>query len=157
MIEKNAPIAYLGAEVFLSSLIVVAPVWFAWICSKMISKYFHLSEDYSYKAAIAKAYMGFKDQAAGLDPIFEERLFAAAITQLDANPLRFFESGSHPGSPIQDLLQQPFMQAALENPTVKEAFLGWFRRVFRSNFYVPKIEISLNSEGANVEKAKAVI
>lgn len=127
--------------VLLSILSIGAPVWLAWMASKMVSKYFYLSEDYAYKAATAAAYMGFKEQAEGLDPILGERLFAAAITQLDANPLRLFDSTNHAGSPLNDLMQQPFMQSVLENAKFKEELLGWFNRVFKTNFYVPNLGV----------------
>ena len=152
--DKGDIISALGIELLLSTLSVAAPVWLAWMSSKMISRYFHLSEDYAYKAAIATAYMGFKDQAKNRDPIFEERLFAAAITQLDSNPLRFFNSESHPSSPLQDLLQQPFMQSALNNPTFKTEFIGWINRVFKTNFYVPNIDFSSKSQASPEAKEK---
>jgi len=109
-------------------------IWGAWICTKMITKYFNLAGDYSYKAAISKGYIGFKEQTKGLDTIFQERLLAAAITQLDANPLRLIESSGQPGSPIQDLLQQPFMQDALENDNFKKSVTDWLITKFKNPF-----------------------
>lgn len=127
-----------GTELVLSILSLGAPIWVAWMSSTMISKYFHLAEDYSYKAALAKAYVGFRDEAKGLDRIFQERLFASAITQLDANPVRFMDkSYSHPGSPLQDLLQQPFMQSLLKDKTIRERIANWFEVRFKTPFPLP--------------------
>jgi len=99
------------------------------MATRMIMRNFSLSADYSYKAALAKAYVGFRDEAKSLDPIFRERLFAAAITQLDANPVRLIDA-AHPGSPLQDLLQQPFMQQAMLDPAVKIGLLNWLKARF---------------------------
>lgn len=129
-------ISALAANVFLALLGVGAPIWLAWMSTKMISKNFALTEDYAYKASLAKAYVGFRQEAKGLDPLFEQRLFAAAITQLDANPVRFIDS-AHPGSPLQDLLQQPFMQEFLENPTIKQQLVDWLKLRFRAKVTMP--------------------
>jgi hypothetical protein len=61
--------------------------------------------------------------------IFEQRLFAAAITQLDANPVRFLNS-EHPGSPLQDLLQQPFMRDIMKDDSFKQHLVDWFKQKF---------------------------
>ncbi len=130
-----------------------APIWLAWLSTGMISKYFQISEDYAYKASLATAYVGFKKEAKGLDPIFEQRLFAAAITQLDANPLRFFEDSSHPGSPIQDLLQQPFMRSAMKsNLGFKDSFSNWMNERFKTNFHVQKMDL-LNATSTTTKEA----
>lgn len=142
LIGKNELLDVIGIEIILLISSIAPFVWGAWLCTKMISKYFHLAEDYSYKAAISQAYVGFKEQANNLDPIFQERLFAAAITQLDSNPLRFFESSAQPGSPLQDLLQQPFIQDALQDNNFKEGITGWLRKVFKTRFYLPNSSIS---------------
>ncbi len=141
LIEKDKVLEAIVAQILFFIMGVGAPVWLAWMATRMMSKYFQLSEDYSYKASLAKAYIGFKEQADGLDPIFEERLFAAAITQLDANPLRFFEESSHPGSPIQDLLQQPFMIAALKKDGFRSSISQWMNDRFKTSFYVDRTDI----------------
>jgi len=141
LIANDKVLEAIAAQVLFFLMGVAAPLWLAWMATKMISKYFQLSEDYSYKASLAKAYIGFKEQADGLDPIFEERLFAAAITQLDANPLRFFEESSHSGSPIQDLLQQPFMIAALKKDSFRSSISKWMNNRFKTNFHVERTDI----------------
>ena len=126
----------LVAQLVLTILGVGAPVWLAWISTKMISKTLAISEDYSYKAALAQAYVGFRDEAKGLDPLLEQRLFAAAVTQLDANPVRFLDA-QHPSSPLQELLQQPFMQNVLESATIKQHLIDWFNARFKLRLVVP--------------------
>ena len=145
LVAQNQPLSALGTDIMLSFLTIAAPVWFAWFSARMISRYFHLAEDYSYKAALAKAYMGFKEQAKDLDPIFQERLFAAAITQLDCNPMRF-DDDSHPVSPLQDLLQQSFMHEALKNKGFKSSFLEWMNKIFKKNSYTRNIELSIKDD-----------
>ncbi len=49
---------------------------------------------------MAKAYEGYRKEAARIDPQFEARLFGSALTRLDEAPLRLVEIGSH-GSPGQ--------------------------------------------------------
>ena len=108
---------------------LAAPVWLAWMSTRMISSNFAVTEDYAYKASLAQSYVGFRDEAKGLDPLLEQRLFAAAITQLDANPVRFINS-EHPGSPLQDLLQQPFMNKLMEDDSLKQKLIDWLKDRF---------------------------
>lgn len=120
----------LMANLFLAVLGVSAPLWLAWMSTRMISKNFAITEDYAYKASLAQAYVGFKKEALGLDALFEQRLFAAAVTQLDANPVRFVHD-SHPGSPLQDLLQQPFMQDMMKTDSIRAQLLEWLKSRFQ--------------------------
>lgn len=131
LLRSKPELSVLYANVVLALLGVGAPVWLAWMSTQMISKNFALAEDYAYKASLAKAYVGFRTEAKNLDPIFEQRLFAAAITQLDANPVRFL-SAAHPGSPLQDLLQQQFMQDYLQDATIREKMVEWIKKTFRA-------------------------
>jgi len=138
----------IAAQFLLTIFGVGAPVWLAWMSTRMISKNFALTEDYAYKASLAQAYVGFRKEAKGLDPLLEQRLFAAAITQLDANPVRFLDA-SHPGSPLQDLLQQPFMRDLLQDPSVKQKFVEWLKSRFNAKLSVP------DSASANVTPISA--
>lgn len=63
-------------------------MWFAWLATKQIGQRFHLAEDYAFKASVAKAYEGYRKEAARIDPEFEARLFGSALTRLDEAPLR---------------------------------------------------------------------
>jgi chemotaxis protein CheY-P-specific phosphatase CheC len=79
-----------------------APVWLAWLATKQITQRFKLAEDYAFKAAIAKAYEGYRKEAVTLDPKFAETLFESAMKRFDEHPLRFVDK-TNPGSPLADL------------------------------------------------------
>lgn len=87
----------------LSLVSVAAPVWFAWIATKQIGQRFRLSEDYAFKASVAKAYEGYRREAARVDPVFASRLFGSALNRIEEAPLRFVENETH-GSPLHELL-----------------------------------------------------
>lgn len=87
----------------LSFLSVGAPLWFAWVATKQIGQRFRLAEDYGYKASIAKAYEGYRREAAKLDPAFEARLFGSSLSRLEEAPLRLVET-NFAGSPLHELL-----------------------------------------------------
>lgn len=99
-------------DLLLSLLSVGAPVWFAWISTKQIGQRFRLAEDYGYKAAISKAYEGYRREAAMLDPAFQARLFATALTRLDEIPLRLVETETH-GSPWHEFASSDLVRQAI--------------------------------------------
>jgi hypothetical protein len=88
---------------FLSALSLGAPLWFAWLATKQIGQRFRLSEDYAFKALVAKAYEGYRKEAARIDPEFEKRLFDTALKRVEEPPLRLVEDHNH-GSPWNELL-----------------------------------------------------
>ena len=100
------------SNVVLSILGVCAPLWFAWLATKQIGQRFRLSEDYAFKSSVAKAYEGYRKEAAVLDPEFQATLFRSALTRLDEAPLRLVETEHH-GSPWAEMLN---------SNAVKEAF-----------------------------------
>lgn len=111
----------------MSIFIIAAPVWFAWIATKQIGQRFRLSEDYAFKASVARAYEGYRREAARLDPALEARLFASALERLEEPPLRFVEHQEH-GSPYQELLASPGFQRALEKfPDLRQSLLRLVR------------------------------
>lgn len=97
----------------LSLLNVGAPLWFAWLATKQIGQRFRLAEDYAFKASVAKAYEGYRKEAARIDPQFEARLFGSALTRLDEAPLRLVEIGSH-SSPWHELATSDGVRRAFE-------------------------------------------
>lgn len=110
-------------HVVLSILSIAAPVWFAWMATKQIGQRFRLSEDYAFKASVAKAYEGYRKEAARIDPVFEARLFSSALSRLDEAPLRLVEQASH-GSPWHEFFASPQFQGALTKlPDLKEKFI----------------------------------
>jgi hypothetical protein len=96
----------LWINVTFTALSVSAPVWLAWLLTRQIGQRFRLAEDYGYKASVAKAYEGYRREAANIDPEFAKRLFSIALDRLEEAPLRLVEKES-PGSPIGEV-QGPF-------------------------------------------------
>jgi chaperonin cofactor prefoldin len=111
-------------QLFLSILSLGAPLWFAWLSTKQIGQRFKLSEDYAFKASVAKAYEGYRKEAARLDEAFEARLFSTALNRVEEAPLRLIDKESH-GSPWQELISSEVFQTAMDNiPELKEKFIN---------------------------------
>jgi hypothetical protein len=100
-------------QTVLSLLSVGAPLWFAWLATKQIGQRFKLAEDYAFKASVAKAYEGYRKEAARIDPAFEARLFGSTLTRLDEAPLRLVDVGSH-GSPWHELANSDAVRRAFD-------------------------------------------
>ena len=110
-------------HVVLSALSVGAPIWFAWLATKQIGQRFRLAEDYGFKASVAKAYEGYRREAARIDKAFEARLFGSALTRLEEAPLRLVEEETH-GSPWHELVSSKAFQTALEKvPSLRQKFM----------------------------------
>lgn len=110
-------------QVLLSVFSIGAPLWFAWIATKQIGQRFRIAEDYAFKASVAKAYEGYRKEAARIDETFEARLFASALTRLEEAPLRLVEGESH-GSPWHELVASPAFQNALRTvPELRDKFI----------------------------------
>ncbi|PHV36353.1 hypothetical protein CSQ95_24675 [Janthinobacterium sp. BJB304] len=101
------------AQILLAFLGVGAPLWFSWLATKQIGQRFRLSEDYAFKASVAKAYEGYRKEAAVLDPEFQATLFRSALTRLDEAPLRLVEAVQH-GSPWSELLNSDTVKGAIK-------------------------------------------
>ncbi len=110
-------------HIALSLLSVGAPLWFAWISTKQISQRFRLAEDYGFKASVAKAYEGYKREAARIDESFEARLFSSALSRLEEAPLRLLDGKDH-GSPWHELVSsEAFNKAISAVPELKDKFV----------------------------------
>lgn len=98
------------------------PLWLAWISTQQINQRFKLSEDYSYKATVAKSFTGFKKFAERFEPETEERLFNSTLDRLDEMPLRLIE-GKDYNSPWHEFVDsESFKRAMVMFPTLaKEA------------------------------------
>jgi len=104
----------------LSIASIAAPIWFAWLATKQIGQRFRLAEDYCFKASVARAYEGYRKEAARIDASFEKRLFDSALTRLEEAPLRLVESETH-GSPWHELIaSEAFMKALELVPELKD-------------------------------------
>lgn len=112
----------------MSFLALAAPVWFAWLATKQIGQRFRLAEDYAFKASVARAYEGYRREAARLDENLEKRLFASALDRLDEPPLRFISTDEF-SSPYQEMLSSPAFQRMLEKfPDVRASLLSLVER-----------------------------
>jgi len=112
----------LWMNVALSFLSVAAPVWFAWVATKQITQRFRLAEDYGFKAAVAKAYEGYRREAAAVDPLFVTRLFGSALARLEEAPLRLVDEENY-GSPFHELTASPGFREALGIiPALRESY-----------------------------------
>lgn len=101
--NPSASIKLLWVNFALVLTSVGAPVWFAWLLTKQIGQRFRLAEDYAFKATVAKAYEGYRKEAARHnDPDLEKKLFTLALTRLEEPPLRLIEKAT-PGTPLQDI------------------------------------------------------
>lgn len=97
----------------LTFLSLGAPIWLAWLATKQIGQRFRLAEDYAFKASVAKAYEGYRKEAARIDEKLEARLFASALTRLEEAPLRLVEGTTH-GSPWHEFLESSAFHKALK-------------------------------------------
>lgn len=110
-------------QAILSLLSLGAPLWFAWLSTKQIGQRFKLAEDYAYKSSVAKAYEGYRKEAARIDSAFESRLFDSALTRVEEAPLRLMKDENH-GSPWHELLDSPVLQRAMDNiPELRDKIL----------------------------------
>jgi uncharacterized membrane protein (UPF0136 family) len=103
-------------QALLSLVSLGAPVWFAWLSTKQIGQRFRLSEDYAFKATLAKAYEGYRREAERLDADLEKRLFSLALDRLEEPPLRLVEVESH-GSPFHEFR----LSKKFKNPLRKDS------------------------------------
>ncbi|OOQ61484.1 hypothetical protein BC343_20435 [Mucilaginibacter pedocola] len=139
----------IAAHVLLSLFSLAAPVWFAWISTKQIGQRFRLSEDYAFKASVAKAYEGYRREAARIDPIFESRLFGSALTRLEELPLRLVEGDNH-GSPWQELISSDGFQKALQTiPELRDKFMNMPKDIVASFGNVKK---TISPESAKTDE-----
>lgn len=134
-IESNTPQwGSIWLQMVLSVLSLGAPIWFAWIATKQISQRFRLSEDYAFKASVAKAYEGYRKEAARIDEAFEARLFSSALSRLEEAPLRLVETETH-GSPWHELITSPQFQNAIQKvPELKDKFI----EMAKNGILIPK-------------------
>lgn len=123
LLSQNTNPDRLWIQLVVALVGIGAPVWFAWIATKQIGQRFRLAEDYGFKASVAKAYEGYRREAARIDPEFEARLFSSALARLEEAPLRLVEQESY-GSPWHELTASGAFRKALELiPELKTKYL----------------------------------
>lgn len=104
LINPGVSFNQLWANIVVAIFSVAAPIWFAWVATKQIGQRFRLSEDYAFKSSVAKAYEGYRREAANFDISFTARLFGLALTRLEQEPLRYVENENH-GSPFHEAMR----------------------------------------------------
>jgi len=123
MSSGNPQWSVIWMHIVLSLLSIGPPLWFSWLATKQIGQRFRLAEDYAFKASVAKAYEGYRKEAAKIDEAFEARLFASALTRLEEAPLRLVETDTH-GSPWHELISSPAFRIAIDAiPELKDKFI----------------------------------
>lgn len=123
MNAENPDVGIIVMQSVLSILSLGAPLWFAWIATKQIGQRFKLAEDYAFKSSVAKAYEGYRKEAARIDPAFEARLFSTALTRVEEAPLRLVDEENH-GSPWHEFISSPAFQKALDSiPEFRDKFI----------------------------------
>lgn len=109
-----------------------APLWFAWLSTKQIGQRFKLAEDYGFKASVAKAYEGYRKEAARIDEDLEARLFESALARVEEAPIRFVDHASH-GTPWHELADSSGFKEALKNiPEFRDKVFGLAESALRS-------------------------
>lgn len=131
LIASKTSVELILVQIFLGMATLAAPVWVAWLSTKRLSKIYAISEDYAYKAALAQAYQGYRDSYQGKDEVMLQRLLASIVTHLDASPVRLIDL-NHPATPLQDLLQQTWMQELMKNTDNQANLVKWFKERFPS-------------------------
>jgi hypothetical protein len=111
--SKEPRWSLVATHVVISVLGIGAPLWFSWLATKQIGQRFRLSEDYAFKASVAKAYEGYRKEAAKIDPEFQSKLFGSALTRLDEAPLRLVETEQH-STPWQEFANSDAIKNALK-------------------------------------------
>lgn len=127
-------------DIILSLIGLAAPIWFSWLATKQINQRFRLSEDYAFKASVAKAYEGYRREAARIDEAFEARLFSSVLSRLEEAPLRLVETDSH-GSPWNELFGSTAFQKAMNTvPELRDKFI----EVAKEGVDIFKSKVKLN-------------
>ena len=150
--QTNPNTAVIVTQLILSIFSIGAPLWLAWISTKQINQRFKLAEDYAFKAAVAKAYEGYKNEAAKVsNGEFEKRLFDSALTRLEEAPLRLIDNEDHP-TPWTEMLNsksfQKFLDASLDN-------VEFVKGLISKKSVTSKAASNDDSIPANKEKADA--
>ena len=113
VLSNDSPAHIVWMNVILTVFGIGGPIWFAWLSTKQVAVNFKLAEDYAFKAAVSKAYEGYRKEAVEIDPLLQRRLFASALDRLEEAPIRLMEKDTY-SSPLQELLSNPVIRKNLE-------------------------------------------
>lgn len=109
-------------EALLIDLSLSAPlVWLGWVAAMQYGFTSRLQEDYSYKAASAMAYEGYKREAAEVDPELRKKLMETAIENFGENPLRVYKGHDNHVTPAHKFLDRLLKDEKLQE-LVKAVF-----------------------------------
>jgi len=114
LLKNDSPTHIVWMNLILTIFGVGGPIWFAWLSTKQIAVNFRLAEDYAFKAAVSKAYEGYRKEAIEIDPALQKRLFSSALDRLEEPPIRLMEKEMH-SSPLQELLSNPSIRKSLDS------------------------------------------
>lgn len=118
VIDKDLTAGQAILHTVMSIFSIGGPLWLAWISTQQINQRFKLSEDYFYKATVAKSFTGFKKFAEKFDTQTEERLFNSTLDRIDEMPLRLI-NGKDYNSPWHDFIDSDaFKKAAAIFPNL---------------------------------------
>ncbi|WP_432347891.1 hypothetical protein WMC41_09790 [Shinella yambaruensis] len=112
-LKNDSPAHLVWMNVVLTIFGVGGPIWFAWLSTKQSAVTLRLAEDYAFKAAVSKAYEGYRKEAVEIDPSLQARLFSSALDRLEEAPIRLMDKETH-SSPLQELLSNPSIRKSLE-------------------------------------------
>lgn len=92
-------------QLTLTALLLSAPIWLAWVSTKQINQRFKLQQDYSFKAASANAYEGYRRVADRLDEAAALRLFNAALSRFEESPTDLLDKDNY-ATPFSEQLSE---------------------------------------------------
>jgi len=112
------------------------PLWLAWISTQQINHRFKLSEDYSYKATVAKAFTGFRKISEDFNQETSERLFNSTLDRFDEMPLRLV-SGKDYNSPWHEFIDSEAFKKAIDMVPSLAKEAGRFAESTKLNKKIP--------------------
>jgi hypothetical protein len=118
------------------------PLWLAWISTQQINQRFKLSEDYAYKATVAKSFTGFKKFAGKFDEETEKRLFNSALDRFDEMPLRLLSAKDY-SSPWQEFTDSDVFKRAMNLVPALAGEAGKFAGKVNLKGKIPSVEMSI--------------
>lgn len=154
-LEKDLTAGQAILHTIMSIFSIGGPLWLAWISTQQITQRFKLSEDYSYKATVSKAFTGFSKLAERFDSKTEERLFNSTLDRLDEMPLRLLASKDY-NSPWHEFIDSDAFKKAIEMvPTLAQEagrFAGHTKLKIKSiKQFVP---VSSGNQVSNPQKSE---
>ncbi len=110
----------------LAILGIAGSIWFAWLASLQVGYRFRLAEEYAIKAASARSYEAYRQEAARVDTFLEAKLLASLLARFDEAPLRLIDNETH-GSPIHAFLNSAAFKTAIDgSKELKDSFIKFF-------------------------------